>query len=275
MSSESELSRIKKLMAELEIRPNKNLGQNFLINEKVIEKIITFLDLKNKHIVEVGPGLGALTTKILNLTSHLFLIEYDQKIYNYWEQLGLKAEHVDALKYDWSQVDELYTILISNLPYDISSSLVIKLSMDQNPINEMLLMFQKEVAQRITASIDSKSYGLISVIAQNIWEIKKVADLKPSDFYPAPKIDSRILYFKRIKGVQVHKSFLSFVKHCFVNRRKMVVKNLNSYAKSKNLDSQIVSELMGKLAIDMKARPENISPQVYLKLFNDLNQYLG
>ncbi len=270
LSDKGELARIKELMQELGVSPNKKLGQNFLINEAVIQKIITATDIVNKHVVEIGPGLGALTLRIKEQTDHLHLVEYDSGLYQYWQDKGFSIEHIDALKKKWSDVDSNFQTLISNLPYDISSSIVIHLSTFTSPIQNMVLMFQKEVAQRITAGINLKNYGLLSVIAQNTWDVKKIADLRPRDFYPAPKVESRVLLFEKKPEAQFDAKFLSFVKHCFLNRRKMVIKNLKSYGKSLNITENTIEEQMLALGVDLKSRAENITPEKYLELFTKL-----
>jgi len=267
LSAESELQRVKSLIKQLNISPNKNLGQNFLINENKIKLIIDTANTKGQSVVEIGPGLGALTTQLTLNCNKLLLVEFDKKLSEYWVNKGLNVENQDALKKNWSELNSEYKTLVSNLPYDISAPLVVKLSSEPSPFLKMVLMFQKEVAQRIAATIDNKKYGLISVVAQNVWNIKKVADFNARDFHPSPKIESRTLLFTKKEDAFINSGFLKFVKHCFLNRRKMLIKNLKSFSHSKNIDEEKLFTIMSDLAIDAKSRPENVAPLIYRKLY--------
>ncbi len=271
MSEISELERIKTLMSELGISAQKSFGQNFLINEGVINKIVNHFEITDQEVIEIGPGLGALTMRIRAQTKKITLLEIDKKIIEFWQNNDESVIAGDALKYDWSSLDKSCQILISNLPYQISAPLVINLSSFQHPINKMVLMFQKEVAQRISASPNNKSYGIISVLAQNIWNIKKVADLSQRDFHPSPKILSRVLAFElKVNSKFMGKKYLSFVKHCFQNRRKLLLNKVVTYGKSIGLDKPKVESKLECLEIDLKARAENVSPQDFIKLYESL-----
>ena len=107
---------------------------------------------------------------------------------------------MDALKFSWSDLESVPTCLVSNLPYQISSSLVIEVSTVADSVEEMILMFQKEVAQKIKSQPGDKDYGILSVIAQSFWDVEKICDAAPACFYPAPKVASRVLDFRRKKG---------------------------------------------------------------------------
>lgn len=233
MTLKKELTEKLKLLG---LSPKRSLGQNFLINQHVIEKIInTVKEYQPKKIVEVGPGLGALTDELLPLSLNLDLVELDRGLAHYWRTKNLTVHEIDALKLDWSSLAlPPGTLLVSNLPYQIASSLTIDRSIEPAGIDFMILMFQKEVAARITARPRSSSYGLLSVIAQTFWDLWPLVDVSPSSFYPAPKVASRVLVFKRKpllnqQPLQQPASYLQFVKKSFGQRRKKLLSNLPEF----------------------------------------------
>lgn len=258
---------LKERLQELGARPNKKLGQNFLINLDISDRIVTEA-MKYDHptVVEVGPGVGALTEFILKAEKKLTLIELDQTFADFWEQRGLKVIRADALALDWSTLNLENAILVSNLPYQISSSLLIDRSVLPSGIERMVLMFQKEVGQRITGKQNTEDYGLLSVIAQTFWDCEKLFDVGPKDFYPPPKVASRVLKFKRIKNSGLtenqSKSFLKFVKSAFAQRRKFLIKNLTAIAKAELLQSAFA-----EMSINPKARAEDLSPKQFVELY--------
>lgn len=228
--------RLKARQNELGVVAKKALGQNFLVSDAVIEKIIAAADqFAAKHIVEIGPGCGALTDLLIEKYKDLKLIELDNELFSFWKSKGIQITHVDALKEDWSKY--LGHLLVSNLPYQISSSLVIERSMDTQPLIGMVLMFQKEVAQRIRAVQQTEHYGMLSVMAQEFWDIQTVCDAGPRDFNPAPKVASRVLSFKpRTSNVVNRTEYLSFLKAAFKQRRRILKTNLAGLDKKYNLD---------------------------------------
>ena len=135
----------------------------------------------------------------------------------------------------------------------------------------MVLMFQKEVAQRIQSAWDKKSYGIISVLAQNTWNIKKVADLSQGDFFPKPKISSRVLAFeKKDDRPELNIKFLKFVKHCFMDRRKVVINKLKSYNGGKSFSKIEIEKILEGLGLDKNVRAENISPKNFVLLYDKI-----
>lgn len=218
---------IKEKLLEFGIEPKKSLGQNFLVNDHVIGKIIEAAKLSSlNHMVEIGPGVGALTDSLLSMKSDFLILELDSRLSEIWRNKGQKVIEGDALKFDWSRLDSP-TLLVSNLPYQISSSLVIDRSIKDDNIQEMVLMFQKEVAQRITSEHNASNYGLLSVVAQSFWDIKRLVDAGPGSFFPPPKIDSRVLTFiKKDSKIKNRERFLKFCKACFKYRRKKLINNI-------------------------------------------------
>lgn len=259
----------------LPIEAKKSMGQNFLIADHVIEKIISEVDRKKpENILEIGPGPGALTDILREKYKNLTLIEFDQVLANHWRQQGFLVFEVDALQWDWIQVEHPEkTMLVSNLPYQISSSIVIDRSLDERPFQSMILMFQKEVAQRIKAKESTEHYGMLSVIAQIFWNIDLVCEAGPRDFKPAPQVASRVLVFQpRTEFAQVDRNeFLRFVKACFAHRRKLLRKNLEAgwFSPEKKIRwSQWIEEYH----LSESIRGEELRPEEFVQLYIYLNQ---
>lgn len=228
------LERLEKRKLELQIVAKKSLGQNFLVSDGVIEKIIRATEqLKPQHLIEIGPGCGALTDLLLPEYLDMTLIELDRALAEFWRSQGGHVVEGDALRLNWQDLIKEGQVLVSNLPYQISSSLVIERSLDSQPLAGMVLMFQKEVAQRIRALPSTEHYGLLSVIAQEFWLIDTICDAGPREFKPAPKVSSRVLRFVPKKSsVGERKRYLHFVKSCFQQRRRVLSTNLAGLDKS-------------------------------------------
>ncbi len=251
------------------IAPKRSLGQNFLVSEQVIDKIIRASEsFCADQIIEIGPGLGALTQKLKTLTTHFSVVELDQAFSEYWRTEGLTVFEVDALDMDWIKTFQgNKNLLVSNLPYQISSRIVVDFSTLNVDVQGMILMFQKEVAERITAKPSSKDYGLLSVIAQSFWNITLVTNAGMQDFYPAPQVGSRVLKFTYKVGTKEqlldkNGTFLKLVKAAFSQRRKFLIKNLT--AQFSHIDFQTVFD---RLKIDKMIRAEAVSIELYSQLY--------
>lgn len=267
MSARSE---ILSLMQELGIEPKKSLGQNFLVSDHVIQKILHAVEeLKPHSLVEVGPGLGALTRGLIKLNRPLFLIELDSVFANYWRGQGQNLQEQDALQYDWSKLPlERPTVLVSNLPYQISSSLVIDRSLDENQLAAMVLMFQKEVGQRLKAAQGHDLYGMLSVVAQTFWHIETLLEASSGDFMPPPKVASRVLVFKaKVNPIQDRKAYLKFVKGCFVQPRKLMVSNISA---SLGRPKDQILAIFSTMKLNEKVRAEELKLQQFLELYQQL-----
>lgn len=251
-------ARLEKRQNELRIDAKKSLGQNFLISDSVIDKIISAAaDFKSENILEIGPGCGALTDILLGQYKSLKLIELDRNLFMFWKQQGCDIINADALQIDWTPYADY--LLVSNLPYQISSSLVIDRSLDKNPLKGMVLMFQKEVAQRIRATHQTEHYGMLSIIAQEFWVIKTVCDAGPRDFKPAPKVASRVLSFiPRSSNIKDPKDYLKFVKIAFQQRRRILKTNLQPLV-SQNFKLDTLSDWLMANGKTEKVRAEELS----------------
>lgn len=264
------LERLQKRLDELQVSAKKSLGQNFLISDGVINKIIQAVDdEKPKFVLEIGPGCGALTDILLEKYKELTLIELDRTLAEFWRQQGLNVIEADALQLDWKFSEE--HLLVSNLPYQISSSLVIERSLDSKQLKAMVLMFQKEVAQRIRAPKQNEHYGMLSVIAQEFWTIETVCDAGSREFKPAPKVSSRVLKFRpRVSNIDNKKEYLGFVKACFQQRRRVL--NTNLAALAQRYDVSKYSQWLAENKKNEKIRAEELSPTELNSLYHFLRK---
>lgn len=264
------------IIAKLEalgIAPKKSLGQNFLVSVAAIEKIAKAVsELNPEYLVEIGPGLGSLTGALLKLKIPMRLLELDRTFAKYWRDLQVEVIEGDALKWDWNRLkNEETTVLVSNLPYQISSSIVIDRSVQALSLKGMVLMFQKEVAERIVAKPKTEAYGLLSVIAQNFWIIENVLEAGPKDFYPPPRVASRVLRFKPRNDYEgSKKDFLKVVKAGFSHRRKFLLSNLK--ALSGKATDENLRLIFDEIKLSHQIRAEELTIQHWRLLTKSLFQ---
>ena len=252
------------------IRAKKSLGQNFLINQNIIDKIINIIDVKYKNILEIGPGTGNLTEKILKKKPNNFLVvEKDYNLVNLLkEKFNEKIEIIndDILKVEENSLSNEILTVYGNLPYNISTEILIKwiLNMKYEKIwfDYLVLMFQKEVADRIISEFNTKNYGRLTILANWRLKIKKICDIPSSCFSPKPKVESSLLLFEpKINFVKFTnpKNLEKITRIFFMHRRKMIKKPfLEIFDGNKNLAL--------KIGLDLKLRPQNLDFNTYFNL---------
>ncbi len=252
------------------IKAKKSLGQNFLIDLNVIKKILNIIEIKNRNILEIGPGTGNLTSKILEQKpKKIIVIEKDDDLVKLLtDNFGSKIKIInqDILKINENFISDTKLTVFGNLPYNISTEILCKWILNINDQNiwfdYLILMFQKEVADRIVALSNSKNYGRLSILSNWKLDIKKICDVKPSSFSPRPKIESSILFFKPKKNfikINNPKNLEKVSRVFFMHRRKMIKKPYNQLFNGN-------SEIYNNLGIKLNLRPQNIDLETYLKL---------
>ena len=251
------------------IRAKKSLGQNFLIDKNILEKIVNITNIKDKIVLEIGPGTGNLTSFISKKKpKKIFVIEKDNQLSidlenKFNNQITIINE--DILKIDETKLFKEKVIVFGNLPYNISTEIINKWIInlrDNFWFDSLILMFQKEVADRIIAEFNTSNYGRLSIICNWKLNIKKICNIKPESFSPKPKIDSSLLFFTpKVNFVQIKNPVnLEKVTRVFFNqRRKMLKKPFNQLF---NGDQKVLD----KLKIDLNLRPQNLSLETYYKL---------
>ena len=251
------------------IKAKKSLGQNFLIDKNILEKILNITDIKNKNTLEVGPGTGNLTSLILKKKpKKVIVIEKDNNLAKNLEtnfKNCLTIINKDILEIDETTLFDDKATVFGNLPYNISTEILSKWIINLKQIfwfDCMILMFQKEVANRIIADFNTSNYGRLSIISNWKLDIKKICDIKPNSFFPKPKVESTLLFFTpKKKFIEIKNPYnLEKVTRIFFNqRRKMLKKPFNQLFNGNE-------EILSKLNIDLNLRPQNLNYETYYKL---------
>lgn len=254
---------LKAKMRQLNWTPKKKWGQCFLVNSQVINQIASEVkSLKPDQVVEIGPGLGALTYPLTALKRPLVLIEKDRVLAQHLKTQGLDVRPEDALRFCWKTLSlTSRSVVVGNLPYQIASRLL--LNCTDLKVKHLLFMFQEEVAKRILSPHGVKSYGLLSVMAQCYWSIRSLIHLGKRDFYPAPEVNSRLLLFKKKQNAPGDsEQFLNFLKLCFHNRRKQLFKKLKNH-----FGEQTALKSYNRFQMPLTFRVQDLSPLNLLDLF--------
>jgi len=251
------------------IRAKKSLGQNFLIDKNIIDKIINTVLIDGNEILEVGPGTGNLTKEILkNNPSRIYLIEKDTFLAKNLEEIiddRVKIFNEDILKFDEYSLSKNKIIVFGNLPYNISTEILSRwiINLENNYwFSDLILMFQKEVADRIIAQFNTSAYGRLSILANWRLNINKICDISPESFSPKPKIQSSLIHFtpkKKFAEIKDPLNLEKITRIFFSHRRKMLKKPFNQIFNG-NYD------LLNKLNINLNLRPQNLDFDTYYKL---------
>ncbi len=254
------------------IKPKKSLGQNFLIDRTVLEQIVDTVEITNKEVLEIGPGSGNLTTFILKKNPKKFyVVEKDDEL-----ALLLKDKfsneitiiNDDVLKISEDKISNKKLIVFGNLPYNISTEILSNWIVNLNKnfwFESLVLMFQKEVAERIIAESNTSKYGRLSILSNWKLHIKKIIDIKPQSFSPRPKIDSTLLLFtprENFFELKDAKNLEMMTRIFFSQRRKMLKKPFNQVFNN-------AKEIAAKFNIDLNLRPQNLEPEIYFKLVKE------
>ena len=251
------------------IKAKKSLGQNFLIDKNVLEKIVNTTKINNKTILEIGPGTGNLTSYILKKNpKKIIVIEKDNKLAinlekKFNDQIIIINE--DILKIDETKFFKEQVTVFGNLPYNVSTEILSKWIVnlkDNFWFDCLVLMFQKEVANRIVADFNTSNYGRLSIVCNWKLNIKKICDIKPGSFSPKPKVDSSLLFFypkKNFVKIDDPNNLEKVTRVFFNQRRKMLKKPFNQLF---NGDQKILD----KLKINLNLRPQNLSLDTYYKI---------
>ena len=258
------------------IKAKKKFGQNFLKDDSVLLKIIQSMPRNDNHIVEIGPGLGDLTKKLVKC-KEVTAYEVDRDLYSI-----LQTEFTNELKSDrlniilgdvlesWNKNSSLYNgkyDLIANLPYYIATNIILN-GFNDNNCEHIIVMIQKEVADKFTALCGDKEYSSLSVITELISkEAKTLIVVPPESFSPPPKVDSAVIYIKKDMDKKIDDDFNKFLKICFMQPRKKLIKNISS-AYDKNLLSSIFNELN----IVENSRPHEVNASLYSQIYIKVKQ---
>ena len=261
------------------IKAKKSLGQNFLIDENILEKIASVTEIKDQVVLEVGPGTGNLTSYILQKKpKKFFVVEKDENLIlrlNEKFSDNINIINNDILKVNEKKLANDKIVVFGNLPYNISTEILCKwiLNLDKEYFwfDCLVLMFQKEVADRIISKFNSSLYGRLSILANWKLKIEKICDIKPTSFSPKPKIDSSLLFFTPKKKFPIFKESVSLEKITrifFNHRRKMIRKPYNQIFDGNK-------EIIDKFKLDLILRPQNLDFEMYYFLTKEYEKLRG
>ena len=259
----------------MKIKAKKSLGQNFLFDKNILKIIINCADIKDKNILEIGPGTGNLTIEIIKKKPKKFLlIEKDKTLL-----LQLEKKYSDEITYIYDDILDINENLLSkekltvfgNLPYNISTEILTKWILNLNSkiwFDKLILMFQKEVADRIISKFNTSTYGRLSIICNWKLNIKKIIDIKPNSFWPKPKVDSSLLVFtpkKNFFKLENPKNIEYITRVFFNQKRKKIKKPFNQLFNDAN-------QIAERLNIDLNLRPQNLNHQDYYSIAKELEK---
>lgn len=279
--------KIKEILQEHRLAPHKRFGQNFLINRNVSEKIVKLAGIDpDDTIVELGVGFGALTSHLAGSCKKVIGLEIDAGIIRYHQQEDCLPENVDLVHEDILRADFAKLAaesggrlkIIANLPYSISNPLLFKLTASREKMEWAVLMLQKEVAQRLTATVGSKDYGILTVRMAACASVKKLLDLGPQHFHPRPKVDSQVVkitFFpvpERVATMPDYDQdlFNKIVEAAFQQRRKTLINALTA-AKSLGVDKKLLEKALETMGLDTRIRGERLTVEDFVTMTNILH----
>lgn len=265
------------LLNQYGLRANKKLGQNFLINQQVIEEIIEKSEITSNDVVlEIGPGLGSLTKALLKNAKKVIAVELDENMIdllrNRFQDENLEIIHDDILKINLFSIIEKYGKIkvVANLPYYITTPIIMRLLEEKYPIETITVMVQKEVGDRLCAKSGDREIGAVTYGVNYYSNVKKIIDVPKEDFLPVPEVDSCVLKFDILQkppvNVKDEKKFFRLIKSAYTQRRKTISNSLAAGEFSK----EEVAKALTDLNINPKSRAEDLSIQDFANLINTL-----
>ena len=240
----------------MDVKPKKYLGQHFLIDEQISERISEAISKSKKiNLLEIGPGTGALTKFLLHENIDLISYELDTESITYLKNAypTLIVHNEDVLKTDWTKIFKGNYSVTGNFPYNISSQILFKIYENRTIIDEMVGMFQKEVAERVCSGPGTKKYGILSVLIQAFYDIEYLFTVNEEVFNPPPKVKSGVIKITRNKIIELdcnEKLFFRVVKAIFNQRRKMARNSLKSLLGDEKIDHVLLTKRPEELSIE-------------------------
>lgn len=281
------LRETKTILSKYGLRANKRFGQNFLVDDNILNNIVDVADIKeNELVIEIGPGLGNLTNYILKRATYSLLVEIDQNMINvltdrFKNEKNYKLISMDILKVnideeikkieDEKDITFKNVKVVANLPYYITTPIIFKLLQDSTRITEVVVMVQKEVAQRMVANCNTKDYGILTLMVKYLSEANISFTVPKESFIPAPNVTSAIIILKKNKRYTVENEeiFINLVHSAFAQRRKTMINSLFS-TKFNNLTKGELIELFNKLGIDGNVRAEQLEIEDFIRISNEI-----
>lgn len=281
-------TRTAEIMKQYDIKMKKSLGQNFLVEPSILDKMIQTADItKNTTVIEIGPGIGALTEFLALSAKEVIAFEIDPRFVNILgntlsEYDNVKVVHEDILKVNFNDPEFDYLkdaedlIVVANLPYYITTPIIMHLLDTDLPFNRLAMMMQKEVAERMTAEVGTKAYNSLTIAIQNKMEATISFIVPKSVFIPKPNVDSAVLMLRRrekaLVEVENPREFEKFIQMAFTQRRKTIWNNVRNYYQNGEADQTKLAAAFEQAEIDPKRRAETLTVYEFEELFNKLSE---
>jgi 16S rRNA (adenine1518-N6/adenine1519-N6)-dimethyltransferase len=255
------------LLSVKKIKPNKTLGQNFLVDKNIVDKIINSINFKTKQsILEIGPGLGVLTKELENRTNDITVVEIDKLMVDILKtQLkdSTKIVNQDILKFDFKIIGNKNKTIVGNLPYYITTEIIEKIYEYSTFVEEFILMIQQDVATKILNLKQGKDLSFVSIISNYAFDVELISDVSRNCFYPVPNVDSTVLKMKSKKIALVDLlSFKNFTIKLMKQRRKTVLNNLKEM-----YSLEVANKILQQSDLEPSIRAEKLSMSQIIKLF--------
>jgi 16S rRNA (adenine1518-N6/adenine1519-N6)-dimethyltransferase len=270
----------KEVVLKYNFKFTKSLGQNFLIDDSVLDDIVYGAEItKEDYVIEIGPGVGTLTKELLKKAKRVTSIELDERLIPILQEElkdfdNFQLVHKDALKVDYNELigEEKSVKIVANLPYYVTTPIIANLLNGKYNINSIIIMIQKEVAERIDAEPSTKDYGAFSLLVQYYCDTKIIRRVPPSSFIPAPKVDSIVIRLDRLEKPRVQvddeKLFFNVIRQSFNMRRK----TLWNAMKNIGLDKEKLKEAFDMSNIDPNRRGETLSIEEFASLTKKISE---
>ena len=269
--------KFKEKMEKYNFSIKKMYGQNFIIDENIINSIILKSEIdKDCLVIEIGPGVGSLTYKLADYAKNVLCYEIDTSLKEILMDNISSKNNIDVIYKDFLKADVLEDIkkysykklyVVANLPYYITTPIILKLIEDMIPVEKIVVMVQKEVGDRFRAKPNTKDYNSLSIYLNYYFEVKKVLDISKNVFLPKPNVDSIVVEFKKkdkLYELKNEEIFFKLVKDAFKQKRKTLKNNLKGY------DLDVISKVLDKYNLSMNSRAEQISIEIFADIANNL-----
>lgn len=269
--------KMSQMLNEKNFKFKKKYGQNFIIDENVINKIVENSNIdKNTLVIEIGPGAGSLTKKLAQNAKQVLCYEIDETLKTVLNDLTIEFSNIDIFYQDFLksnvlddlkqyQYEQLY--IVANLPYYITTPIIMKVIEDNIPVDKIVVMVQKEVGDRFKATPGTKDYNSLSIFLNYYFDISKLMDVSRNVFLPKPNVDSIVVEFKKNKknyNIKDEKLFFQLIHDSFQQKRKTIKNNLNKY------DLKSVENVLKKYNFDLNSRAEQIPIYVFADISNEI-----
>ena len=276
MKAIASVQRTNEILNKYGLRAKKGYGQNFIIDSNIVENIALKSECEDACVIEIGPGIGALTQMLCIHAKHVVAYEIDTKLLEVLSDTLSEYDNVEIINEDFLNVDldsvvaslkKKYgrVVVCANLPYYITTPILFKIFEANNQVDCITVMMQKEVADRFSASVNSKYYNALSVISQYLYDIKTIIKISRNIFNPKPNVDSAVVQFKIHDRANISdvNAFFELVKACFKQRRKTIYNNLREYVN----DSEVALRILDKSGISANTIAQQLSLDDFINLY--------